>query len=79
MEEITLILVGISVLIWVISLIKKDSGRAVGFAGCIVSVCSIGSLMSEDWTDYTLFVLIPMFYIFAMSFIGACFDGQESN
>ena len=77
MEEITLILVGISVLIWALSLAYKDAGRSVGFAGTIVSVCAIGSLLTEEWTDYTLFVLLPLFYIFGMSFVGACFDNEK--
>lgn len=70
MEEITLILIGVTFLFYFLWFFKRTT-RIFDIGGSIIGVCAVCSILSEPWNEYTLFILVPVVYCLFMLMVGA--------
>ena len=73
METISLLLVGVALLFYLIYLTKKDN-REIATGGAIAAVLAVCSILTEPWTDYTIFALMLAIYLAFMLIGGAIID-----
>ena len=59
MDEITLILIGLTFLFFAFNLFHK-ADRNVNLAGATFGICALAALLLEPWTDYTMLILMPV-------------------
>lgn len=73
MELVSLLLLGIALLFYLISLIAKHN-REINLGGSITAILAVCSILTEDWNDYTIFILCLAIYLCAMLLGGALID-----
>ena len=73
MELISLLLVGVALLFYLINLLKAQN-REVALSGAIAAVLAVCSILTEPWTDYTIFVLMLAIYLAFLLIGGAIID-----
>ncbi len=77
MEQITLILFGISVGLFVLRYYVKKEG--LDYLGAVVSVCSLMAILQDQTLgEQLILMLVPGFYLVMMNFIHIAF-GRENK
>ena len=59
MDEITLILIGLTFLFFIVQLFGK-ANRDISLAGATFGICAVAALLLEPWGEFSLLLLLPL-------------------